>query len=174
MEGLDGKFTIHSYGSITYFVQTDDGSMVTINVNNQPFVPNLKSRLLSHQQIATDEKKNGLPEHERTQIIINASSYVLLLNKRTKIKTVIHRQEMSIPVMECNINSSFFKKFDKAVKKFLNAGDMHAFPTIRSKIQVEDDDNDLSIGKKFDSVFEAVKKEAYEKASLEHKQLKDK
>ena len=76
--------------------------------------------------------------------------------------------------MECNIGFSFFKKFDKAVNTFVNAREMHAFPTIWNKIQVEDDDNDLSIGKKFDSVFEAVKKEAYEKASLEHKQLKDK
>ena len=57
---------------------------------------------------------------------------------------------MPIPVMECNIGFSFFKKFDKAVNTFFNARDMHAFTTIRNKIQVEDDDNDLSIRKKFD------------------------
>ena len=51
---------------------------------------------------------------------------------------------------------------------------MHAFPTIRNKIQVKDDDNDLSIGKKFDSFSEEIRKEAYEKASQEHKQSKDK
>ena len=51
---------------------------------------------------------------------------------------------------------------------------MHAFPTIRNKIQVEDDDNYPFIGKQFDRVLEAVKKEAYEKSSLEHKQSKDK
>ena len=51
---------------------------------------------------------------------------------------------------------------------------MHAFPTIRNKIQVKDDDNYLFIGKQFNSVSEAVRKEAHEKASLEHEQSKDK
>ena len=81
---------------------------------------------------------------------------------------------MSIPVMECNIGFSSFKKFDKAVNKFVNARDMHAFPTIRNKVQVKDDDNYLSIGKKFDTSSEAEIKEAHEKASLEHEQSKDK
>ena len=54
--------------------------------------------------------------------------------------------------MECNIGFSFFKKFDKAVNKFVNARDMHAFLTIQNKIQFEDDDNDLLIGNKFYSV----------------------
>ena len=87
MEGSGGKLTIHRYGSIVYRVQTDDGSKVTIKVNNQPFVPNSKFRLLAPQQIATDEKNNGLPDHEQTQMIINASSSVLLLDKRKKTKT---------------------------------------------------------------------------------------
>ena len=51
---------------------------------------------------------------------------------------------------------------------------MHAFPTIRNKIQVEDNTNDTFIGKQFNSVSEAVRKEAYEKASLEHEKSKDK
>ena len=51
---------------------------------------------------------------------------------------------------------------------------MHAFPTIRNKIQVKDDENDLFIGKKSASFSEAVREEAYEKASLEHDQSKDK
>ena len=79
---------------------------------------------------------------------------------------------MSIPVMECNIGFSFFKKFEKAVNTFFNARDMHAFPTIRNKIQVKDDDNDLSIGKKLDKSPELERKEAYEKSSLEHDQSK--
>ena len=104
--------------------------MVTIKVNNQPFVPNLKFRLLAPQQITTDEKNNGLPEHERTQMIINVSSSVFLLDKQTKTKTIMHRQEMLIPVMEWNIGFSFFKKFDKAVNTFVNARNMFDFPTI--------------------------------------------
>ena len=40
---------------------------------------------------------------------------------------------------------------------------MHAFPTIQNKIQVEYDDNDLSIGKNFDTFSEAIRKVAYEK-----------
>ena len=48
--------------------------------------------------------------------------------------------------MECNIGFYFFKKFDKTVNTFFNARDMHAFPTVWKIIQVEDDDNDLSIG----------------------------
>ena len=51
---------------------------------------------------------------------------------------------------------------------------MHAFPNIRNKIQVKNDDNDPFIGNQFDSVSEAVRKEAHEKASLEHEQSKDK
>ena len=66
MDWSGRKLTIHSYGSIAYRVQIDDGSMVTIKVNNQPFVPNIKFRLLAPQQIATDKKNNGIPEHERT------------------------------------------------------------------------------------------------------------
>ena len=166
MEGSGGKLTIHGCGTIAYRVQIDDGSKVTIKVNNQPFAPNLKFRLLAPKQIAADEKNKGLPEHEQTQNIINASSSVLILDKQTKTKTIMHRQEMSIPVMECNIDFSFFKKFDRAVNKFINARDMHAFPTIRNKIEVEDDDNDLSIGKKFDKSLKAEIKEAYEKAPL--------
>ena len=131
MEGSGGKLTIHGYGSITYRVQTDDGSKVTIKVNNKPYGPNLKFCLLTPQQIATDEKNNRLPEHERTQMIINAYSSVLLLDKRTKTKTVMHRREMSIPVMECNIGFSSFKKFVKAVNTFFNSRDIHAFPTIK-------------------------------------------
>ena len=69
---------------------------------------------------------------------------------------------------------SFFQKFDKAVTTFVNAMDMHAFLTNRKKIQVEDDNNDLSIGKKFDRSSELERKQAYEKASLEHEQSKDK
>ena len=103
-------------------------------------------------------------------MIINAFSSVLLLNKREKI---MHRQEMLIPVMECNIGLSFFKKFEKAVNTFFNARDMHDFPTIQNVNQVEDDDNDIFIRKKFNSVSESVRKEAYEKASLEHWQSKD-
>ena len=38
------------------------------------------------------------------------------------------------------------------------------------KIQVKNDNNDLSIGKKFDKSSESERKEAYEKASLEHEQ----
>ena len=91
MENSGGKLTIHGYGSITYSVRTHDWSMVTIKVNNQPFVPDLKFHLLAPQQIATDEQNNGLPEHEQTQMIINASSSVLLLDKRTK-KTRMHKQ----------------------------------------------------------------------------------
>ena len=70
--------------------------------------------------------------------------------------------------MECNIGFSSFKNFDKAVNIFFNARDMHAFPTIRNKIQVGDDDHDSSIGKNFDKSLESERKEAYEKASLEH------
>ena len=91
MEGSWGKLTIHGYGSIAYRVQKDDGSKVTIKLNNKPYVPNLKFRLLAPQQIATDEKNNGLHEHEQTQMIINASSSVLLLDRRTKTKTIMHR-----------------------------------------------------------------------------------
>ena len=79
---------------------------------------------------------------------------------------------MSIPVMECNIVFSSIKKIDKAVNTFVNARDMHAFPTIRNKIQFEDDENDLSIGKKFDKSSESERKEAYEKESLEHEESK--
>ena len=86
----------------------------------------------------------------------------------------MHRQELSIPVIECNIGFSFFKKFDKAVKKFVKARDMHAFPTIQKKIQVKDDENDLSIGKKFEKYSESERKEAHKKALLEHEQSKDK
>ena len=174
MEGSGRKLTIHGYGSIAYRVQTDDGSMVTIKVNNQPFVPNLKFCLIVPQQITTDEKNNGFPEHDCTEMIINDYSYILLLDKLTKTKTILHSQEMLIPVMECNIGFCFFKKFNKAVNTFVNTRDMHAFPTIRNKIQVEDDDNDLFIRNKFDSFSEAVRKEAYEKASFEHDQSKDK
>ena len=170
MEGSGEKLTIHGYGSIAYLVQTDDESKVTIKVKNQPFVPNLEFRLLTPQQIAADKKNNELPEHEQTQMIINASSYVLLLDKRTKTKTRMHRQEIFNPVMECNIGFSFFKKFDKSVNTFVNARDMHDFPTIRNKIQVKDDENYLSIGKKFDRSSEGETKEAYEKSSLEHNQ----
>ena len=81
---------------------------------------------------------------------------------------------MSIPVMECNIGFYFFKNLDKAFNTFVNARYMHAFSTNRNKIQVEDDDNDLFIGKNFDSFLEAVRKEAHEKASLMHEQSKDK
>ena len=66
MEGSGGTLKIQGYVSITYRVQTDDVSKVTIKVNNQPFVPNLKFHLLAPQQIATDENNNGLPEHEQT------------------------------------------------------------------------------------------------------------
>ena len=86
MEGSGGKLTIHGYGSIVYRVQTYDVSKVTIKVNNQPYVPNLICRLLAPQQIATDDKNNGLPEHKQTQIIINASSSVLLLTSERKQK----------------------------------------------------------------------------------------
>ena len=68
---------------------------------------------------------------------------------------------MSIPVIECNIGFSFFGKFDKSVNTFVNARDMHAFPTIRNKIQVKDDNNDLFTGKKFNIFLEVVRKEAY-------------
>ena len=71
MEGSGRKLTIHGYGSISYRVQTDDGSMVTIKVNNQSFVPNLNCCLLAPQKLATDKNNNGLTEHERTQMIIN-------------------------------------------------------------------------------------------------------
>ena len=80
---------------------------------------------------------------------------------------------MSTTVMECNIGFTFFKKFDKAVNSFVNPRDMHAFPTILNKIEVKDDNNDLSIGKKFENSSESERKEAYKKASLEHKKSKD-
>ena len=81
---------------------------------------------------------------------------------------------MLILVMECKIGFSFFKKFDKAVNTFVTSRDMHDFPTIRNKIQVKDDDNDLSIRKKFDKSLESERKEEYERASLKHEQSKDK
>ena len=81
---------------------------------------------------------------------------------------------MSIPVMECNIGFSFSRILTKRSTHFVNARDMHALPTIRNKIQVEDDGNDLSIGKKFDKSSESERKEAYKKASLEHEKSNDK
>ena len=84
----------------------------------------------------------------------------------------MHKREMSIPVMEFNIAFYFFKKFDKEVNKFVNARDTHAFPTIRNKIQVKDDNNDLSIWRKFEKSSELEIKEENEKASLEHEQSK--
>ena len=74
MEGSGGKLKIHGYCYIAYRVQIDDGSKFTIKVNNQSLVPNLNFRLIAPQQIETDEKNNGLPKHEQTQININASS----------------------------------------------------------------------------------------------------
>ena len=71
MEGSGAKLTIHGCDSIVYRVQTDDGSKVTIKVNNQPFVPNLNFCLISLQQITTDENNNRLPEHKQKQLIIN-------------------------------------------------------------------------------------------------------
>ena len=62
---------------------------------------------------------------------------------------------MSIPEMDCDIGFSFFKKFDKAVNTFVNARYIHAFPNIQNKIHVEDNDNDLSIRKKFDKSLES-------------------
>ena len=76
--------------------------------------------------------------------------------------------------MECNIRFSFFKKFDKAVNTFVNAREIHVFTTIWNTIQVEDKDNDLSIGKKFNKSSESEIKEAYEKASLNNEESKDK
>ena len=73
MEGSGGKLTIHGYGSIVYCVQTDDVSMVTVKVINEPFVPNLKFFIIEPQNISTDENNIGLPDHECTQMIINAS-----------------------------------------------------------------------------------------------------
>ena len=37
---------------------------------------------------------------------------------------------MPIPIMECNIGFSTFKKFDKAINTFVNVRDMYVFPTI--------------------------------------------
>ena len=142
MEWSGKKLKLHSYVSIAYLVQIDDVSKVTIKVNNHPFVPNLKFRLLTPQQIVTDKNNNGLHNHEWTQMIINASSSILLLDKRTKTKQIMHRKEIWIPEIECNIGFSFSRKFDKAVNKFVNARDMHAFPTIQNKIQIKDDYND--------------------------------
>ena len=65
---------------------------------------------------------------------------------------------MLIPVRECNIGFSFFKRFDKAVNTFFHAKDTHDFPTIWNKIQVEDDENDLSIVKKFGKSLELERK----------------
>ena len=86
IEGSGGGLIIHGYGSISYRLQTDDGSKVAIKVKNQPFVPNFNFYLIAPQQIATDKNNSRLPEHERTQMIINASSSVLLFDKRTKTK----------------------------------------------------------------------------------------
>ena len=66
MEDLGGGLTIRGYGSITYCIQTYDGSKVTIKVKNQPYVPNFKFRLLALQQIATDNNYNGLSENKQT------------------------------------------------------------------------------------------------------------
>ena len=64
MEGSGGKLIIHGYSSIAYCVEIYEGLKVTIKVNNQPYVPNLKLSLLAPQQITTDEKNNRLPEHK--------------------------------------------------------------------------------------------------------------
>ena len=85
-EGSGGKLTIHGYISIAYCLQTDDRPKVTIIVNNQPYVTNFKFRLLAPQQIKKDEKNNGLSEYKKNQMIINYSSSVLLLDKRTEEK----------------------------------------------------------------------------------------
>ena len=113
MESSGGKLKIHGYGSITYRVKIDDGSKVTIKVNNQTFVPYFKFHLIATQQIATDEKNNRLTEHEQTNMTINASSSVLLLEKRTKTKTIMYRQEMSIPLMKGNIGFYFSRILTK-------------------------------------------------------------
>ena len=63
MEGSGGGLKVHGFGYIPYHVQIYYGSKVIIKFNNQPFVPNLKFRLLAQQQIATYEKNNGLPEN---------------------------------------------------------------------------------------------------------------
>ena len=74
MEGSGRKLTIHGYGSIAYCVQTDDVSRVTIKVSNQTYAPNFTFHILAPQHIATDKRNNVLPEHKKTQMIINSSS----------------------------------------------------------------------------------------------------
>ena len=81
---------------------------------------------------------------------------------------------MSIPVLEWNIDFSCSKKFEKLVHTFVNARNMYAFPTIREKNQVKDDDIDLSIINKVDKSLELERKDAYTKAPLEHREKKDK
>ena len=80
---------------------------------------------------------------------------------------------MSIPVMECNIGFYFSRNSTKRSINLSTPG-ICMLSQPFEKIQVEDDDNDLSIGKKIDKSSESERKEAYEKASLEHEQLKDK
>ena len=96
------------------------------------------------------------------------------------INLVIHCHRLALricvfsTVMECNIGFSSFKKFYIAVNTFFKARDMHCFSIIWNKIQVKDVDNDLSIGNNFDKSSESERKEAYEKASLDQEESKDK
>ena len=92
MEGSRRKLIIHGYGSIAYFLQTDDRSKVTMKVNNQPYFPNLQFHLLAPQQIVIDKNNNKLSDHDQTQMIINASSSVLLPDKRKITKMIIYRR----------------------------------------------------------------------------------
>ena len=59
MEGSGGKLTIHGYGSIAYRVQTDEISMFTIRVNNQPCVPNLEFCLLAPNKSQQTKRTTG-------------------------------------------------------------------------------------------------------------------
>ena len=81
---------------------------------------------------------------------------------------------MSIPIMECNIGFSFFKKFDKAVNTFVNARDMHAFPIIRKKSRSKMTTRIYSSERSSTNPRNRKEKEACEKASLEHEESKDK
>lgn len=98
--GAGGGVSVQGMGDVQYSVVDDDGMYHSLVIKDTLYVPSVPFRLLSANQLAKQIEK--VPGSEGTGIFSFGWHSKFKWNHQQYCKTIVHRENIDIPVMEAN------------------------------------------------------------------------
>ena len=116
--GAGGAVAVKGMGDVEYFVTDDKGARHSLIIRDALYVPSVPFRLIAINQYA--QQLEGTPMSEGTGIFSFGWHSKFRWNNQQFCKTIIHRENIDIPVMEVNNGNGTYSKFHKSFSKFFD------------------------------------------------------